>query len=406
MIKISKKTLIKLSVVALMIVAVIGLARPGLVLAETKQDAESSQTTNQSGDNQDGKQAGQSKVETSDSEITLNKQIDGDVICASSSRCSIGGVVEDDVLAAALTIEIRGEVKGDVRAVANELIIASGAKIHGNVSIFAPKLTIQKGAVIGKDAMLSGGQIRIEGQIGRNAMIASEDTYIEGQIGRDANIYSSRHTRVTDTAKISGNLSNMSNTKDIAESAIAGKFTHEVAKMVDWQHRIRIPGVVLWVLTVGILLVMVTILRPKRFRDFSREQFKPINLFYIGVGYTLLFLLIMLSILAALTVIGIPFAILSLAMFMIVLILSIPLAIYYLANNTLALFGKHSEWLALVFGAFIYGLINTVPSLSISANIALVGLGAGLFIKITLGARTPHAKESIDQPMDQQVEDK
>ena len=38
--------------------------------------------------------------------------------------------------------------------------------------------------------------------------------------------------------------------------------------------------------------------------------------------------------------------------------------------------------------------------------IALVGLGAGLFIKIALGARTPHAKESINQPMDQQAEDK
>ena len=55
-------------------------------------------------------------------------------------------MVADDALMAAMTIEIRGQINGDVRAVAKELVIESGAKIQGNVSIFASKLTIKKGA--------------------------------------------------------------------------------------------------------------------------------------------------------------------------------------------------------------------------------------------------------------------
>ncbi len=372
------KTITKISLTLLIVTMLAGLARPVLALT-TEQNAQAPKTTIQA--NQPAlERIDQVKMEASEQDISFNKQINGDVFCASSKRCVIDGVVADDALMAAMTIEIRGQINGDVRAVAKELVIESGAKIQGNVSIFASKLTIKKGAIIGKDAMLSGGIVRIEGQIGRDAMVVSEETYIDGQIGRDVHIKSAKHTRVADSAKVGGNLSNISLTKDIAESAITGDFKHEDAKNSDSKRRNWLSGNLIWSLSIGALLVVVMIVRPQRFYQFSREQFKLINIFYIGIGYTMMIGLPIIALLLTTTIVGISVAILAMIIWALMLILAIPIAIYYLTNNTLAVFDKQNESLVLV-GVVVYALINAVPVLAVVINLALIGLGSGLFVK-------------------------
>lgn len=377
------KTITKISMALLTAIMLAGLARPVLALTNTEQNAQAPKTTIQA--NQPAlERIDQVKMEASEHEVLFNKQINGDAFCASSKRCVIEGVVADDALMAAMTIEIRGQINGDVRAVAKELVIESGAKIQGNLSIFASKLTIKKGATIGKDAMLSGGIVRIEGQIGRDVMVVSEETYIDGQIGRDAHIKSAKHTRVADSAKISGSLSNASLTKDIAQSAIAGEFKHEDIKNSDLKRRNWLSGNLIWSLSIGALLVVVMIVRPQRFYQFSREQFKLINIFYIGIGYAMVIGLPIIALLLTTTVVGISVAILAMIIWALMLILAIPMAIYYLTNNTLAVFDKQNESLVLV-GVVVYALINAVPVLAVVINLALIGLGAGLFVKFLVG---------------------
>lgn len=376
-VKLTMKTITKISLTLLIATMLAGLARP--VLALTNTNTQAPKTTTQA--NQPAlERIDQVKMEASEHEVLFNKQINGDAFCASSKRCVIDGVVADDALMAAMTIEIRGQINGDVRAVAKELVIESGAKIQGNLSIFASKLTIKKGATIGKDAMLSGGIMRIEGQIGRDAMVVSEETYIDGQIGRDVHIKSAKHTRVADGAKVSGSLSNASLTKDIAESAIAGDFKHEDIKNSDSKRRNWLSGNLIWSLSIGALLVVVMIVRPQRFYQFSREQFKLINIFYIGIGYTMMIGLPIIALLLTTTIVGISVAILAMIIWALMLILAIPIAIYYLTNNTLAVFDKQNESLVLV-GVVVYALINAVPVLAVVINLALIGLGAGLFVK-------------------------
>ncbi len=376
------KTTTKISMALSTAMILAGLARP--VLALTNTNAQASKTTAQTTDQRPLERIDQVKMEASEHDISFNKQINGDAFCASSKRCVIDGVVADDALMAAMTIEIRGQINGDVRAVAKELVIESGVKIQGNVSIFASKLTIKKGAIIGKDAMLSGGIVRIEGQIGRDTMVVSEETYVDGQIGRDVHIKSAKHTRVADSAKVGGNLSNISLTKDIAESAITGEFKHEDAKIGNSKHRSWLSGNLLWSLSIGALLVVVMVVRPQRLYQFSREQFKLINIFYIGIGYAMVIGLPIIALLLTTTIIGISVAILAMIIWALMLILAIPMAIYYLTNNTLAVFDKQNESLVLV-GVIVYALINSLPVLAVVINLALIGLGAGLFVKFLVG---------------------
>lgn len=338
------------------------------------------------------------KLEVSEKDVTFNKVINGDALCASSTRCVVDGVVEDDALVAAMTVEIRGEIKGDLRAAAKELVIESGAKINGNVSIFAPTLTIKKGAVIGKDVVLLGTTVRVEGWVGRDLIMSAEDNYLEGRVGRNVEIKSSKHTRVAAEAKIAGHLFNTSATKDIAESAIVGEFKHQEltneGKTVSrWN---RLSGGMAWALSIGLLVLVVKLFRPERLRQFSYQPFKLINVFYIGIGYALIISLPIGAILMVTTLIGIPAAMLALIVWLLMLVLAIPLAIYYLANNTLAIFGKKQELLAILVGVVIYGVLNMMPVVQVIANLALVGFGAGLFAKLLIGGGQSTPKELVN----------
>lgn len=334
-------------------------------------------------------------LEASEQDVTFNKVINGDAICASSKRCVIDGVVEDDALVAAMTVEIRGEIRGDLRAAAKDLVIESGAKINGNVSIFAPTLTIKKGAVIGKDAMLLGTTVRVEGEVGRDLTMSADDNYIEGIVGRNAEIKSSKHTRVAAEAKIMGHVFNTSSTKDIAESVIAGEFKHQelINDSKPASRWNRLSGGVIWALSIGLLVLVVKLFRPDGLRQFSYQPFKLINIFYIGIGYALIIGLPIGAVVLVATVIGIPMAMLALIVWLLMLILAIPLAIYYLANNTLATFGKQQELLAVLVGTVVYGILNTLPMVQVVANLVLVGFGAGLFVKILVGGLQSVTKE-------------
>lgn len=374
-----------LSALGLMII----LTRPAQALTEAELDRQTPPVpvvqSEKTAESQALEKVDSVSIEASNHDISFKKQINGDAICASSSRCVIDGVVEDDALVAAMTVEIRGEIKGDLRAAANELVIETGAKVLGNVSVFAPKITVKQGAVLGKDVLLLGGVLRFEGQVGRDLLMSGEESYLDGQVGRNAEIKSSKHTRVAATAKIAGNLYNTSSTKDIGEKAVTGEFKHEDIAIVQKKERSRIPPNVTWSVSIGLLLVIVTIFRPKRLKDFSREQFKLINIFYIGIGYSALIGVPVGAIALAITVIGLPVAMLAMVLWMLMAILAIPIAIYYLTNNTLATFDKTNERLAVVTGVVVYFAINTIPMLSVVINLALVGLGAGLFIKLLVG---------------------
>lgn len=381
------KTLTKISLVALT-GALVLLARPVQAITEAELEPQAPAILVKSADrlvdNESLEQVESVYLKTSKHDISFKKQINGDAICASSTRCVIDGVIEDDALIAAMTVEIRGEIKGDVRAAANELVIETGAKIAGNVSIFAPKLTIKKGVKIGKDAILMGDIVRVEGRVDRDVVMVGEENYIDGQIGRNAEIRSSKHTRVSNMAKITGSLHNVSVSKDIASAVIGGEFRHEEAKSTTKQ-RGGVLSSLIWSLSIGTLLIVVTIFRPRYFQEFSRERFKLINVFYIGIGYSALIGLPMGAVLMMMTIIGIPVAVLAMMLWMLMTLLAIPVAIYYLTNNALVAFDKTNEPLAIVLGVIIYALINTVLVLSIVVNLVLVGLGAGLFIKLLVG---------------------
>lgn len=371
-----------LSALGLMIV----LTRPAQALTEAELDRQAPPIpvvqSEKTAESQALEKVDSVSIEASNHDISFKKQINGDAICASSSRCVIDGVVEDDALVAAMTVEIRGEIKGDLRAAANELVIETGAKVLGNVSVFAPKITVKQGAVLGKDVLLLGGVLRFEGQVGRDLLMSGEESYLDGQVGRNAEIKSSKHTRVATTAKVTGNLYNTSTTKDIAESAVAGELKHEDFKNNEKKDYSGISASLIWSLSIGTLVAVVAIFRPERLKKISREKFKLINIFYIGIGYSVLIGLPIVAILLATTVIGMPVAMLMIVLWLLALVLAIPLAIYYLATNTLMIFDKDDERLAVVIGVAVYVLINLIPVLSVVINLALVGLGAGLFIKL------------------------
>ena len=143
--------------------------------------------------------------------------IDGDLIVA-ANRVSITGTINGDVLVATDgTVTIAGTVTGAVRGIAREVVIAEGAHIADDLAVLA--LTTRLAGNVGRDSIVFGGKLELEGGIGRDLRGRFVAGDLNGSIGRNADVSTSRLDVGPDT-RIGGDLLYRSNRDaDIADGA-------------------------------------------------------------------------------------------------------------------------------------------------------------------------------------------
>jgi cytoskeletal protein CcmA (bactofilin family) len=122
-----------------------------------------------------------------------------DLHTGSSVGIGRGQTVDDDVYAAAATVDIQGTVRGDVVAVANtvtvsgtvngDLIVIAGTTIisgsvGGNVRAATGTLTIE--GLVGRDVLAGSGGLQLgsNARVGRDVILGSGTAALSGQIGR------------------------------------------------------------------------------------------------------------------------------------------------------------------------------------------------------------------------------
>lgn len=366
---ISNKIKIKLAL-ALAAIGVLGVGVAWRASAETVEISEAVEAT---------------VVETAKDPLSINKTVNGDVICASLMRCEIKGAIKGDVLAAAPEVVISAEVDGNIRAAGNNVTIAQTAKITKNLSLFAQsQLKIEQGASVNQDAMLLSGQTaRIAGKIGRDLTMTGSENYLEGEVGRHVNITSSHYTLVGSSAKIGGDLSDTSENSSIERSVVAGNISTN--KYDQKQGKNQLVSTLSWLLGVALMLLLVKIFAPKNLRQFADAEFKLGDVFLVASGIGILLLLPLLALIgfAGEVLGGVAFLILSL--WLLLVALSLVVGLYSLAKLTAKTLDKaHNERLVLLIGLGVYGLLLLEPTISLFAHIILIGFGAGVCAKLTI----------------------
>ncbi len=100
--------------------------------------------------------------------ITIDGEIQGDVIVVAGKNLIINGEISGDVLAIAETIQINGTVIGNVRVIGNEVVITSS--IGKNINIISTKTTITSDATIGWTLSFVSADINIEAPVNGSIM--------------------------------------------------------------------------------------------------------------------------------------------------------------------------------------------------------------------------------------------
>lgn len=257
-------------------------------------------------------------VVTGDS-LILEGTVRGDVL-AFCERVSIRGVVEGDVFAIGRDFEHSGRIDGSLHAFGEQ------GRIEGAVdeSLFLgfDRVTISPSATVGRDGAVFGERVVVEGKFGRDLRLAANRSELSGSVGRHMGFWG-KEVKLLSGASVASNFTAYAAEESgvvIHEDAtIGGERDIHADDPVLQRHLspYSSPFFYLWRLVwlaaafgVGLLLHALV---PSFFRGVISNGAEFLRT--LGFGFAFLVLCPITLVLAALTVVGIPIAVIGAALY-------------------------------------------------------------------------------------------
>ncbi len=310
--------------------------------------------------------------------------IHGDVF-AVVEQMTVRGTIEGNLFAVARDLELAGRVEGSVHAAAENLDVA--AQIRGNLYTLSDVLTLAPEARVGFDAFGLGDRIRIDGEVGRDSITGGKQIEIRGSVGRDVETWA-RRAKLLSTARIGGNAVahvHGESDLDVAEGALVGGAT-SIEPLDSVRHgrlaRYTHAAFYFWLLIrlcaaflVGLALYA---LLPGVFSGrlgSGSELFRS-----LGLGFVVLLVAPIALLIAGLTLVGLPIALIGGAVYLTALYLS---GVVVAALIGVSLVRPRSEGLrdfgvALLVGGLILTVAMQIPVLGAILRLVVVLVGLGL----------------------------
>ncbi len=328
--------------------------------------------------------------------IDIQGAVNGDVIIAGSS-ITINGPVAGDVIAAGNTIRIKGAVSGSVR------VVGSSVEINGEVAknVWAAGSTVALGpeAKVGWDIYAAGANVEIKGPVAGNVLASAASIVIDSEVGKDVKVSVDRKGQIIlyPKAKVGGNLNYKAATTEqlvLKEGAqVVGQTTKtELAVPSEREFRGFLQG--FWgflkvmsffsLLVIG--LVLVTLI-PKVVFEIRDEMMKKPQLDF-GWGLIYLIIVPVLVILLAITLIGIPLALIITFLYIISLYFAKVMVGFTVGLFVLDRLNKEKKYKGsliwpLVIGLLIFVVLTSLPLVGWLIKLILIiwALGAILQFK-------------------------
>ncbi len=339
--------------------------------------------------------------------INFSGEVNGDLVAA-GGQLNINGTVTGDLIAAGGMIEIGGNIKDDIR-VAGGTITIKGS-VDDDVIMAGGQLVIEKGAKIGGDLAISGGSVIINGDIAGKITASAGEITIAGKAGNGVEIGGAGTLTIGSTAEINGDLSYSSESEaKIAEGAtISGNVKFKEIPKPDkksFAMPLGIFGTVLGatyigsrvvsflsMFIVGIIMLLAIPVIFKKFNNRMRTSFGfcvaggAITLFGVPVAILILGLI---GILLLITIVGAGLGILAFATSVVITtlyfvliytstaFLSFLLGEVILAKSKLNMQKYGWKVLAYLIGLVIIMIVYAIPFLGGVAKFAGVLFGLG-----------------------------
>ncbi|HTE22750.1 MAG TPA: polymer-forming cytoskeletal protein [Candidatus Limnocylindria bacterium] len=320
--------------------------------------------------------------------IDIAGEVKGDVICG-GQNVSISGRVSGDVICAGQTVRISGRVAGDVRAAGQT--VAVGGEVKGNLSVTAQSFSLEGSGKVGGDAAAAGDDIVLNGTVGRDAAVAGATATLANRVGRNVKASGDRLT-LSDQASVGGELSYTSkNEAAIASGAkIAGRTTRYEPEPENRANYGKVFsfgfGMGLYaVLSLLIVALALVLLFPHAFDGVTGLALNdPLKSFLVGLVASFAVPVFIVGLMVS--VVGIPLALLTLLGWLLVLFLAGPFFAYFVGRLVWRE-QKHAVLIMLV-GSLLVLVAYLIPVLGAVTFLAAIWLGTGMILR-ALFHRTP-----------------
>lgn len=277
------------------------------------------------------------------------------------------------------SVVVRGTVSGDINGLAGTIHVADGGRVEGSISAATGDLRID-GTVEGN---VNAGSGRIEvsetGRIGGDLVVGAETILVNGAVDGDVRAGAERLV-LGPNATVGGQFRYDANefTRDPA-ATVEGRIVRDpdirgnfgVFAAPNWVTRVY--GLFANLLLGAVLLAV--------FPAFSstvalRVEDRPVNTG--GVGLLALLATPLALVLFAVTIIGIPLALLGAILYGLAIWVGIVYGEYAVGAWVLGRAGRDNRWLALVAGLVGFAILGAVPILGgfLEFGALLLGLGA------------------------------
>lgn len=314
----------------------------------------------------------------------------GSGVAAAQSFEGAGGtvVVEADetyenVEAVSGSIVVRGTVTGDVSGAAGNIHVAESGTVEGSIEAAAGTLRID--GTVGDDVDVGGGHVEVSetGRIGGDLTAGAGFLRVNGAVGGDVRA-GAETIVIGPNADVGGEFRYDAENFDRDENATVAGGVVEDASLVGnvgpTGEFFSVPPVLVAVygLLVNLLLGAVLLAAFPAFSSNVADSVAHDTVASGGVGLLTLIAVPIALVLVAITIIGIPLAVVGALVFALLLWIGAVYGQYGVGAWALGYADVDDRWLALVVGLVGFALLGAVPILGGLAELLalLVGLGA------------------------------
>jgi hypothetical protein len=308
--------------------------------------------------------------------------VTGDVILASRDvnfRGSTGG----DYLGVAGDQDISGRIHGSVRAAGGEVHVMG--VVDRNATVAGGNVTLDSAGIIARNAYFTGGNVEIAGTVRGGLLASGGNVTINGVVGRDVEVAAGELT-IGPRTQITGNLRYKVSPKKVKIDPAARISGIVTALPVESEWGLR-----RWIWMLGFLMIGVVVVG--LFPRFTAEAAdilprRPGLAALVGLGWICLVPLAVVAV--AFTVIGLPLAVLTAVVYMVLLFLGdIPVAVW-LGRRLLGIregARRYGVVVDYVVGGLVILIAALVPVIGKLVLMIAAALGVGMILLRAWAAR-------------------
>lgn len=319
--------------------------------------------------------------------VDIEGQVLGDVI-GIANNVQINGEIKGDLITVSQNTDINGKIEGNLRTASNVLNLKGS--VGKNINLLSESFILGEGATVGQDVLLTSVNSEFNGKVGGNVHGYTDSVIIRGEIDKDLNLnldskkhkkYSSK-LQIDESAIINGSVNYKSGSDATVNSQnIKGQINKQEPTKPGYK-KITPEKFLFSFFSLLLTALLINFLFNRKIKSLKNIIIKE-NYKLSPYGFAILFLVPILCLILMITIIGLPIALISLVLWFILLFISKIIAALALSDYLFKLFNKEkiNDNLKITAGIFLFCLLTSIPYIGwfFSLLALLAGLGAVYF---------------------------